>query len=109
MLKCKRDVGDEGILVWWLRLLPPVRISKLRDLLNLFILSNYVSNDFVYGNLTPIVKNRKVIWVMLTITDVGNLSKLFDAILLEYLKMNVEISNVQFNFKKSCTTDFFAI
>jgi hypothetical protein len=109
LLKCKRDVGEEGIPIELLRLLPPIGISRLRDLFNMFVIYGFVPADFVRGTLIPIVKDRKGdvgnAENYRCICIVGSLSKLFDVILLRYFKEKVEISNVQFGFREGCSTD----
>jgi hypothetical protein len=109
LLKCKKDAGEEGIPVELLRMLPPVGISRLKDLFNMCIMCGFVPEDLVSGTLIPIVKDKKGDLCNADnyrcICIVGSLSKLFDAILLTHLRNRIEISDVQFGFRESCSTD----
>jgi hypothetical protein len=108
-LKCKFDVGDEGIPVELLKMLPENCIKKLTDLLNLFIICGYVPDNLVKGTLVPIVKDPRGNLCSSDnyrcIAIVGTLSKLFELVLLEYMSNKITISMPQFGFKKGCSTD----
>ena len=108
-IKYKKDVGDEGIPVEILKMFPPCGISRLKDLFNLCLLCDYVPTEFTNVKLIPIVKDAKE---DLNSSDnyrcicmVDSLSKLFDLIMLHFLKGIVDISSVQFGFRVGQSTD----
>lgn len=110
-LKCKQDVGDEGIAVEILKLLSQdhIAVNKLVELFNLFFMCGYVPADMVRGTLLPIVKDSKgdlgCSENYRCIAIAGTLSKLFELIVLTYLSDTVAISDAQFGFRKGCSTD----
>lgn len=110
-LKCKQDVGEEGIPVELLKLLPfdHLGVRRISELFNLFIKFGYVPADMVKGTLLPIVKDNKGDLGSSDnyrcIAIAGTMSKLFELIVLHYMSGVVNISDAQFGFRKGCSTD----
>ena len=108
-LKTAKVVGDDIIYAEALKLGSPVLIKHLCVLFNMCLGCGYLPKDLLQIRLCPIVKDKagdvSCSDNYRLVAIVSALSKLFESVLLTYLKTCIPVSETQFRFRKGYSTD----